>query len=1416
MPSFMDMDFLSMTDAEIDREDVRRYGLKRFTELAWPILEPSTPFIGNWHLDVMAEHLEAVWKCEINDLLINMPPRHALRLGTLIPTMRGLVPIERVKVGDRVFGPDGQPTRVLCKSPIFPQRRIYRVWTDDQAYLDVDGEHIWTVRLDRKRRLYRDYTTAELFARQSGAYVRRLRSGGVEVRGGKLCVDIRLPRLPDCAPAQYPEADLPLDPYVLGVWLGDGHCGHGVVTMADADAAIVREEIERRGVKTSKQNARYRFGLLGIRRALKAAGVMDRKHIPDQYMVASVQQRRDLLNGLMDTDGNVSVSGQCFFSQSDEAFARQVAQLVRSLGIKASLTSRPAYLNGKRHKDAWQVSFYASEIAVLPRKEERTLRGKREFGRYIRIEDLGEVDSTQCLSVERKDGLFQAGDGYIVTHNCKSIQVAVMFPAFVWTQEPSLRWLYSSYAQSLSIRDSVKMRRLIESPWYRERWGHVFELTSDQNQKLKFENNRSGYRMATSVGGSNTGEGGDVIVCLPYSSLIMTDRGLIPIGSIVEERLPVTVLSYDHQRGSSFEEIEAYEDNPSKPCIELTFSNGISLEGTEDHPVYIVGRGYLQLSQVPLGARVVAHRETVHRLRKASVSASQAYGASEERVLQPCLSRQMGERQEQSAMDGWTRRIDVPAVLNTVLGHAEPSQEGREILFDALSWLVPQGSSTSTVDDALLTLWNYDSDHKAQYRQAEVLLSSMRQSRASRPYRRGVKSSLRAWAFERALFGRLQSDGTEDSRAGRSIVSALSDDQMGDRQRIGCASHQLQQRRSQRDESDHTLSYLPWSHARWREKSEEMECSIVVARRRIAQPERVYNLRITNNHNYFANGILVHNCDDPHNVEQRESDVMREGAIDWWSNVMSTRVNNPKKRRRIVVGQRVHEHDLSGHLLDQGGWTHLNLPAEYEGGKCIVTGCVFHWDKDPRTTDGEPLWKDRYGAHEIQQLKKDLKEYGSAAQLQQRPAPAEGGILKRHWWKYWCYPGQEETLPPVRMKLPDGTYQEIKPIPLPYVFDRGAQGWDMAFKDLTTSSYVVGQQWGRKGPDAFLKDQVRDQIDFTATLEVVRSFNRTHRLPSEKVVEDKANGPAILSVLSKEIPGMMPHGVQGDKQARAAAYAHLVKAGNCYLPHPSIAVWVEKFVHECATFPNGEHDDQVDTWSMCMDVLYKVEDPGHAITPQYSAKFHQSSKGLEPVPGWPCFRFWYQGVYPCCIVGQIHRDATIILVDCVIGEQSSTVEQLIDRKVIPLLASDYRGCTEWRDVTNHGLLSAKSDPTEHHLDHIISAKLDGSAEPGEPDFFVRLNAIVGLLSQTGRLVVNSAPTPGEAKPWIHEALNGGYAYRKDANGVISKSEPRKFHPLTSVGEALGHGLARVFQRKPLPPRKFDRHEAQKRAKQYAV
>ncbi|MBI3696539.1 MAG: hypothetical protein HY238_17075 [Acidobacteria bacterium] len=137
--------------------------------------------------------------------------------------------------------------------------------------------------------------------------------------------------------------------------------------------------------------------------------------------------------------------------------------------------------------------------------------------------------------------------------------------------------------------------------------------------------------------------------------------------------------------------------------------------------------------------------------------------------------------------------------------------------------------------------------------------------------------------------------------------------------------------------------------------------------------------------------------DDPHNVKEAESDTVRQGVIDWWDQVMSTRLNDPKTGAKVIIMQRIHEGDLSGHVLEQGGYEHLCLPAEYEGNKCSTS---IGWS-DPRQEHGELLWSARFGRQEIEELQHSMGSYAAAGQLQQRPAPAEGGILKRHWWKFY-------------------------------------------------------------------------------------------------------------------------------------------------------------------------------------------------------------------------------------------------------------------------------------------------------------------------------------------------------------------------------------------------------------------------------
>lgn len=316
--------------------------------------------------------------------------------------------------------------------------------------------------------------------------------------------------------------------------------------------------------------------------------------------------------------------------------------------------------------------------------------------------------------------------------------------------------------------------------------------------------------------------------------------------------------------------------------------------------------------------------------------------------------------------------------------------------------------------------------------------------------------------------------------------------------------------------------------------------------------------------------------DDPHNVNDAESDAIRESTLEWWDQAMSTRLNDPKTGARVIVMQRVHERDLTGHVLEQGGYEHLCLPAEYEPTTQVT---CLGW-KDPRTEIDELLWPERMGRAELDDLKMRLGSYGAAGQLQQRPSPAGGGILKRFWWRFWR-PAQVE-LPPVTLKSPDGTYVNMEAVALPEKFERTLQSWDMAFKDTKASAYVVGQVWGKHKADKFLLDQFRDKMDFVRTVQAVRALSAKWPHVAEKLVEDKANGPAVIASLRSEIAGMIPVDPEGSKEARAFAVSPQIEAGNVYLPHPSLVPWVWGLIEECASFPAGSYADQVDALTQAL------------------------------------------------------------------------------------------------------------------------------------------------------------------------------------------------------------------------------------------
>ena len=497
---------MELEELEIKEDKERcRNSYMAFVKKMWPA------FIPGRHHDIVAKAFEDVINGKIKRLIINMPPRHAILTSMKVPTLSGMKTMADLEVGDFVFGPDGQPVKVVGKSEVFKDRVLYQVTTDDGASITVDGEHLWTVRLNRKRNVYRDYTTEQLWRRQNGEVLRTKRSSQAEFVKGKTQKNPRLPMLPAVSPVEHEEKPLLIDPYVLGVWLGDGSKSSGVISCHEKDAVFIRPEIERRYYKTTDQATKHTFGILGLQAQLKQLGLYGNKTIPRDYLEASPKQRRELLKGLMDTDGNVSKKGQCFFAQSNRAFIEQVAELIRSLGVKASILESEAKIGDKSYGKSWKISFYAHDIFTLPRKEDRTLKNERTFGRYISIQKLDTTGNTQCIKVDRPDGLFLAGDGYICTHNTKSEFASYLLPAWFLGKYPDKKVIQTSHTAELSVGFGRKVRNLIDSEMYHQVFEDV-KLKADNKSAGRWATNKGGEYFSIGVGGSVTGKGADLLI----------------------------------------------------------------------------------------------------------------------------------------------------------------------------------------------------------------------------------------------------------------------------------------------------------------------------------------------------------------------------------------------------------------------------------------------------------------------------------------------------------------------------------------------------------------------------------------------------------------------------------------------------------------------------------------------------------------------------------------------------------------------------------------------------------------------------------------------------------------------------------------------------------------------------------------
>lgn len=333
----------------------------------------------------------------------------------------------------------------------------------------------------------------------------------------------------------------------------------------------------------------------------------------------------------------------------------------------------------------------------------------------------------------------------------------------------------------------------------------------------------------------------------------------------------------------------------------------------------------------------------------------------------------------------------------------------------------------------------------------------------------------------------------------------------------------------------------------------------------------VYDIQVAGCRNFFAEEILVHNCiiiDDPIRSQQDAmSQTVRDALWEWYQGTLYTRLEPGGSI--VLTATRWHDDDLTGRLLaeqERGGdqWRHVHMPAISD--------------------DGHALWPERWGIESLDRIRKAVGSRVFEAQYQGRPTADEGGMFKRHWWRFWQPEGA--SLPPVPIKQPDGSVKRIDPVVRPSDWESAAQSWDMTFKATSSGSYVVGLVGERIGANAYLTDCYRERVEFTGAVAAVQEMTGRHSDIAAKLIENKANGPAIIDTLSDKVPGIIAVETDGSKEARAASSTARVEAGNWHLPHPDLAPWVWAFIDELAAFPTGRHDDQVDAFSQLDRYLY--------------------------------------------------------------------------------------------------------------------------------------------------------------------------------------------------------------------------------------
>jgi hypothetical protein len=358
----------------------------------------------------------------------------ALHIETVIPTTEGPAFMRDLKVGDRVFDEKGVPCNIIAVTEVMYGRPCYKITFSDNTWIIADANHQWVVD-DMQSRASKFRQTRRGPLKKKGKDQRDKCLQSSTLRTVDMLHSLKINEKCNysvslCEPVQYEKQELELDPYLLGVWLGDGTRDNGQITSADDE---ILEHFRQGGFDVTKHKNKYAYGVLKLRVKLRRMRLLRNKHIPWEYLHSSVEDRLALLQGLMDTDGFCDHLGRCEFTSVDWHLAEHVHQLMSSLGIKVYRTNDDAMLNGRRISDRYRLRFKTTlPVFRLKRKLERQqkARGPKNNCRIITSIEPIESVPVKCIEVDSPSHMYLCTEHFIPTHNSSMLRYLSLIKAF--------------------------------------------------------------------------------------------------------------------------------------------------------------------------------------------------------------------------------------------------------------------------------------------------------------------------------------------------------------------------------------------------------------------------------------------------------------------------------------------------------------------------------------------------------------------------------------------------------------------------------------------------------------------------------------------------------------------------------------------------------------------------------------------------------------------------------------------------------------------------------------------------------------------------------------------------------------------------------------------------------------------------